>query len=190
VTLGRREFLGLSAVAMMPAVAARRQQPAKAGQGVAGDTLVAPLGQTVAAVGPLDNDAAVIAIERRLRCTCGCTLDVYTCRTTDFSCTYSPAMHRHVVAARQRGDSADRILAAFVAEDGESVLMAAPAQGFNLLGYVLPGVTVAGVGCVLTAWLLRTRAPGPVPVRDAAPVVPPNAADLDRLQRALDDVEA
>src|SRR5689334_1652442 len=25
-------------------------------------------------------------LERQIRCQCGCTLDVYICRTTDFSC--------------------------------------------------------------------------------------------------------
>src|SRR4051794_6291308 len=33
------------------------------------------------------------ALEHQIRCQCGCTLDVYTCRTTDFSCQVSPAMH-------------------------------------------------------------------------------------------------
>ncbi len=43
------------------------------------------------------------AIEQRLACSCGCTLDVFTCRTTDFTCTYSPELHREVVALHQAG---------------------------------------------------------------------------------------
>src|ERR1700738_4352757 len=31
------------------------------------------------------------ALERQIRCQCGCTLDVYICRTTDFACQVSPA---------------------------------------------------------------------------------------------------
>ena len=37
-------------------------------------------------------------LEHHIRCQCGCTLDVFTCRTTDFSCQVSPAMHRDVMA--------------------------------------------------------------------------------------------
>ena len=44
------------------------------------------------------------AIEQRLACTCGCTLDIFTCRTTDFTCTYSPELHREVVALHERGE--------------------------------------------------------------------------------------
>lgn len=40
------------------------------------------------------NDAAIQALEKRLKCPCPCGLDVYTCRTTDFTCTYSPESHR------------------------------------------------------------------------------------------------
>src|SRR5437764_77631 len=36
-------------------------------------------------------------LEHGLHCQCGCTLSVFICRTTDFSCQVSPAMHRDVV---------------------------------------------------------------------------------------------
>src|SRR5437762_9402064 len=38
------------------------------------------------------------ALEHRLLCQCGCTLDMYTCRTNDFSSQVSPSMHRIVIA--------------------------------------------------------------------------------------------
>ena len=86
-----------------------------------------------------DNDPFVTAVEHRLQCTCGCTLDVYTCRTTDFTCTYSPALHKEVLALQDQGKTADEIVAAFVAKYGEKVLMAPKPEGFNLAGYVVPG---------------------------------------------------
>src|SRR3989442_5354574 len=53
-----------------------------------------------------DNGAAIQAIEKRLHCTCGCGLDVYTCRTTDFTCTPSPGMHhRRVTFSAQAKDA-------------------------------------------------------------------------------------
>jgi cytochrome c-type biogenesis protein CcmH len=55
------------------------------------------------------------ALEHRIHCQCGgCTLDVYTCRTTDFTCQISPAMHRDVLALVDGGNGAQEINDAFV----------------------------------------------------------------------------
>jgi cytochrome c-type biogenesis protein CcmH len=94
------------------------------------------------------------ALEHRIRCQCGCTLDVFTCRTTDFSCQVSPAMHRDVMALVAGGYGAPEILAAFVTAYGEQALMAPPRQGFNLVGYVLPGFAVF-IGAILLLVMIR-----------------------------------
>jgi cytochrome c-type biogenesis protein CcmH len=104
-----------------------------------------------------DNDVAIQELEKRLRCGCGCTLDVYTCRTTDFTCTYSPELHREVIALWDDGKSADEIVEAFVAKYGEEALMAPEPEGFNLAGYLVPGVVVTGLGATLL-WVLSRRA--------------------------------
>jgi len=93
------------------------------------------------------------ALEHRLHCQCGtCTLDVYTCRTTDFTCSVSPAMHRDVLALVEGGYSAQEIIDAFASTYGERVLMA-PRRS-NLLAWFTPGVAVlAGGGAI--ALLLR-----------------------------------
>jgi cytochrome c-type biogenesis protein CcmH len=104
-----------------------------------------------------DNDVAIQALEKRLRCGCGCTLDVYTCRTTDFTCTYSPELHREVIALWDGGRTADEIVEAFVAKYGEEALMAPEPEGFNLAGYLVPGVLVTGLGATLL-WVLSRRA--------------------------------
>jgi len=107
-----------------------------------------------------ENDPFVVGVEEKLRCTCGCNLSVYTCRTTDFTCETSPAMHRRVVELVEQGKSAQEILDAFVAQYGESVLMAPPKAGFNLAGYLLPGVLITLVGAVLVWVLARKREAG------------------------------
>jgi cytochrome c-type biogenesis protein CcmH len=136
-----------------------------------------------------DNDAALKSIEQRLKCTCGCNLDIYTCRTTDFTCTYSPALHREVLALRQEGKSADAVIAAFVTKYGEQVLMAPKPEGFNLAGYLLPGSLVAGAGALLTVVLLRRgRRAAQQVTPPAAPAVP-LAVEDERLRRALAEVE-
>ena len=105
-----------------------------------------------------ENDPFVVDVEGRIRCTCGCNLSVYTCRTTDFTCTVSPAMHQRVIELVQQGKTAQQILDAFVAQYGESILMAPPRRGFNLLGYVVPGILITLVGGAL-AWVMvrKTR---------------------------------
>jgi cytochrome c-type biogenesis protein CcmH len=142
-----------------------------------------------------ENDADIQAIERRLACNCGCTLDVFTCRTTDFSCTYSPKLHREVLALRDQGKTAEQILDAFVAKYGEKALMAPKPQGvLNLTGYLLPGslIAAAGAGLLLfigkrKAAVARTKtAPGPA---ESSPPSGASADELERLNRALAEIE-
>jgi cytochrome c-type biogenesis protein CcmH len=196
----RRDFLQRASFALLPVVVAgqSRQDSAHApgkSTGTAGDTLANSVGRPSAPLGPFDNDPGVIAIERKLRCSCGCTLDVYTCRTTDFSCTFSPRMHGIVVAKVQQGATAQQIMDWFVAQPesefgGQKVLMAPPARGFDLMGYLVPGVTVVAFGLVLAAWLVRRRAATELPQEPAGGPLAPGAEELDRLRRALDDVES
>jgi cytochrome c-type biogenesis protein CcmH len=146
-----------------------------------------------------DNDSTVKAIEGKIRCTCGCNLDVFTCRTTDFTCATSPAMHRLVVARLDSGQTADQILAAFQAEYGEAILMAPPKRGFNLAAYVMPFVGLAAGLTVLVLLMRRwvRGAPGRgAPTGSAEPSSPGEApagvseTDLERLRRELERVES
>jgi cytochrome c-type biogenesis protein CcmH len=183
----RREFLraGLGVV-MLPSV-----QDSLSGRGDLG-TVRDPsaLGRPLAPTDPAENAAEIQAIELKLACNCGCTLDVFTCRTTDFSCTYSPRLHREVLALRNDGLSAQEVLDAFVAKYGEKALMAPKPRGFNLAGYLVPGVLITTAGAAL-AWLIgRRRAvaatAGPAA---AAPEVQASDAEMERLRKALEQVE-
>lgn len=139
----------------------------------------------------MDNDPGVIALERRLGCTCGCTLDIYTCRTTDFTCTYSPALHKEIVAMWLAKQTPEEIVQAFVAREGEKVLMAPVASGFNLAGYLVPGLALASVGLALAAWLSRRQVA--VAAASGSPTAtppPPDPEALERLRRALDEVDS
>ena len=140
------------------------------------------------------DEAEIQAIEQRLACSCGCTLDIFTCRTTDFTCTYSPALHREVLALRDEGKTAQQILDAFVHKYGEKALMAPKPEGvINLTGYLLPGALIAAVGAGLAMFIARRKAAvAEVRVRNApAPAVESHASpeELDRLRRALAEIE-
>jgi cytochrome c-type biogenesis protein CcmH len=183
----RRDFLraGLGVVLLPPV------QDSLAGRGELG-TLRDPsaIGRPLAPTDPAENAAEIQAIELKLACNCGCTLDVFTCRTTDFSCTYSPKLHREVLALRNEGLSAQEVLDAFVAKYGEKALMAPKPRGFNLAGYLVPGVVITTAGGAL-AWLISRRravAAGAGPSGEP-PAVEASDDEMDRLRRELEQVE-
>ena len=106
---------------------------------------------------PLLTDDQRDELEHQIHCQCGCTLDVYTCRTTDFSCAVSPAMHRDVLELVRGGYSAQEIMDAFVNVYGERARMAPTKSGFNLIGWFAPGTAVLIAGAVLVTLLRRWK---------------------------------
>lgn len=147
--------------------------------------------QERAATTAADNDPAIKELEHRLKCTCGCNLDIYTCRTTDFTCSYSPSLHQEVVALRKDGKNDDAIIEAFIAKYGESILMAPKPQGFNLAGYLVPGIVVVIVALAL-AWVLVRRSrlmPAPVRPQSAGTLEALTPGDDERLKQALQEIE-
>lgn len=186
----RREFLAI----MGAAVLSFRQQPdSLAGSGPAGkvwDPYRA--GRNMTPWTAVENDAGIQVIEKQLHCTCGCNLDVYTCRTTDFTCTVSPAMHAEVVTLAARGLTGQQILDDFVARHGQVILMAPPKRGFNLAGYFVPGLLILAAGAVLVTVLRRwTRRAAPAPSATPAPASgAASAAELERLRHELEQFSA
>ena len=194
--MNRREMLQRVLLSLAGVTAARTgaraQTPGSPRDSTAGDPLYRPdVVQQRAAATAGDNDPIVKELERKLKCTCGCNLDVYICRTTDFTCQYSPALHKEVLDLRSAGKTPEEVLAAFVTRYGEQILMAPPPEGFNLAGYLVPGVAVAVTGTLIGIVLLR-RARLAVPARptvSAADGPAPTEADREKLRRALADVQ-
>jgi cytochrome c-type biogenesis protein CcmH len=119
-------------------------------QGAWRSVRLAPKPNATPSMTPEERDA----FEHRIRCQCGCTLDVFTCRTTDFSCQVSPAMHRDIMAMIAGGHTAEEITATLRGVYGDRVLMAPPKEGFNIVGYLLPGVGIA-IGAIALLFVLR-----------------------------------
>ena len=127
------------------------------------------------------------ALEREIRCQCGCTLDVYICRTTDFSCQVSPAMHRDIISLVEGGYSAREIMDAFVTTYGKRALMAPKKEGFNWAGYLVP-FGVIGAGAVALTVVLRGMQRRPAPVvapASAPPGVNATTEELAKLQASI-----
>ncbi len=148
--------------------------------------ILAPKANAVASM----NDEQRDALEHQIHCVCGCPLDVYTCRTTDFICPVSPQMHGDVVRLIAGGYTAPEILAAFVAVYGERVLMAPLRSGFNWAGYLAPFVAIGTAGIVVAGLITRWRAASTRAIAtDHTPIARANATpdELARLDAAIRD---
>ena len=74
----------------------------------------------------------------------------------------------------------------------EKALMAPKPQGFNLWGYLLPGVAITAAGVALVAVLRRREAVAATTTGGDSPPVPEVSAtpeEMDRLRRALAEAE-
>jgi len=201
--LSRREFLagaGAGFGSMVVAVRAGAQQPNPRArmthdssivrdtsnlfamdQGAARPVRLPPKANAVKQLTNTQRDA----LEHQLHCQCGCTLDVFTCRTTDFSCQVSPAMHRDVMALVDGGYSAQEIIDAFVSTYGERVLMAPPRSGFNMLAWDSPGIAVLVAAAFILAFLRRSQSSRTAPLGPAAKGVDATDDELARLEAAI-----
>src|SRR3954471_4025679 len=190
-TLTRRDFLltlpmlGLSAAALPRVLHAQATQTFNGPMADANDVYRPVVLPSKPAAQASMTDAQRDDLEHQLHCQCGCNLDIYTCRTTDFACSVSPAMHADVMGLVSGGHGAAEILAAFKAVYGEKVLMAPGKHGFNLLGYTMPFVAL-GAGAVAVSVLInrwKSRAPGTAPI--AAHPVDASEGELAALDAAI-----
>lgn len=190
----RRQFLvslgaGVATAALARAVGgqAAQQQPMQMpNTGAANvpmdENRYRPVDLPLKGTGPSMTQLQRDALERRIHCQCGCTLDVFTCRTTDFSCQISPAMHKDVMALVAGGYSATEIIAAFQHVYGERVLMEPVKRGFNWAGYLMPFVALGGGAALVVALIRRWQQPDAEAVGDAVTQLPVDATP-DELAR-------
>ena len=187
----RREFIGTFAGGVSMFIARRAsaaQQVTQTFSGPMEQDAYLPVKLTAkAGAAPSMTDLQRDDLEHQIKCQCGCPLDVFTCRTTDFSCSVSPQMHADVMSLVTGGYSATEILTAFQKVYGERVLMSPVKSGFNWLGYVTPSIAI-GAGAVVIFSLIRrwgaraaTRSAPAAVATDATP------AELEAINSALRD---
>jgi cytochrome c-type biogenesis protein CcmH len=199
--MDRRGFFGALILGVVPIVLHATQQhpvdPARA-RTPGGDAGFLPdpalAGVSRPPVTVLDNTPLVVGIEHRVRCPCPCGLDVYTCRTTDFTCSYSPERHQEIMALVSEGMTPDEVVSSLVAKYGESTLMAPKPRGFNLVGYLMPGSLVLLLGAALTSVILsRRRGAGRgaalVPVPAGVRPTDATAGELEKLAEAMRELD-
>jgi cytochrome c-type biogenesis protein CcmH/NrfF len=102
-------------------------------------------------------------------------------------CDTSPGWSQRIRQELEAGWSAEDIQARFAADYGTQVLMAPPPEGFNLVGYFLPAVTILVAGAFITMLARgQIKRAGPAPVTDVAD------EDAERLRaewQKLDEME-
>ena len=146
---------------------------------------------------PVMDEKQLDEFERTLACPCPCTLDIFTCRTTDFTCGISPAVHRDLQALVAGGYSADEIMSAMTGTYGDFILMAPRKQGFSLLAWFAPfaavGIGALAIGGLLRSWRRNAEAAAKVAAANAqrveaeTPRVDATADELAKLHAALRD---
>lgn len=188
----RRQFIAAASVGVASLAVARSASAMQVTQSFAGPmeqgayrpVKLAP----IPGAKPSMTDEKRDALEHQIKCQCGCVLDVYTCRTTDFSCSVSPAMHNDVMTLVAGGHNATQILAAFQSVYGEQILMAPIKRGFNLVGYALPSVALVAGGVIVAGlirkWGSRERQ---ILAAPSGPTINPTDEEMAALDAAVRD---
>jgi cytochrome c-type biogenesis protein CcmH len=105
----------------------------------------------------------------KLACKCGsCNNTVATCQM--LQCHYSLPAREKIEQMQKSGVTDDAIVDSFVKESGLVALATPPAEGFHLLGWIMPFIAILfGVGSV-AIWIKRfgrkQQAVAPVPEID------------------------
>lgn len=126
---------------------------------------------------PLEN-ARVRRLGEQLACLCGCGSSVTSCNM--LHCHFSDPARQKLLSMVNAGMPDGVIFETFVKENGTRVLLKPPAEGFNLLGWVMPFIALA-FGFVFVSKFIQhfRRAP-------AAAGAAPDPAVLARYQERID----
>lgn len=95
-------------------------------------------------------------------------------------------MHRDIMAMVAGGHTADEITATLRGEYGDRVLMAPPKEGFNIVGYVLPGVGIA-IGAIALLFVIRGLGGAKAAVAPAGAGIDASPDELSKLDAAVRD---
>jgi len=137
---------------------------------------------------PLTNER-VRRLGDMLKCKCGCNASITGCNM--INCHFADPVRMTLLKMLEEGKSDKEIFDAIVQEHGKDVLLKPPAEGFFLMGWVMPFAGLAGGLGVVYLVLQRIRkrpAAATGPVEEAA-----ESADLtryrERIEKDLSDLE-
>jgi cytochrome c-type biogenesis protein CcmH len=134
---------------------------------------------------PLEN-ARVRRLGDQLACLCGCGSTITSCNM--LHCHFAEPARQKLLAMVNAGESDAAILDAFVKEYGKRILLKPPAEGFNLLGWIMPFVALA-LGLAVVWWLIQ-RFRRPVAVAGGPELDPAALARYqERIEKDLEKLD-
>lgn len=101
---------------------------------------------------------AIRRVGEKLACLCGaCKNTVATCQM--LGCHYSSPARERIAKMQAAGSSDEAIVDDFVKREGLKALAVPPAEGFNLLGWVMPFVAIGAGLLAIYLYMKRYRKP-------------------------------
>lgn len=138
-------------------------------------------GQTVTTGDP--THVRLRAIGEKLKCQCSCSYTVGSCNM--LNCHFREEINEQLQADMSAGISEPAMLAKLKEKYGTHILAAPPAEGFNLVGWIMPFVALV-VGLIVIRFVLaRWRKPRPAPALSSVAV----DKFRDQMEKELADLE-
>lgn len=125
-------------------------------------------------------------IEEQLTCQCGCGLTVAACNHLE--CGFAIPARKRIAEGLASGQTPEQIVEGFKNEYGEKVLSSPIPEGFNILAWIAPYLTIAVAG-VLMFLFFRHKAARATEAGDTAPPGVPGVRSDERLERLRRDLE-
>jgi cytochrome c-type biogenesis protein CcmH/NrfF len=142
---------------------------------------------------PMQNPR-VRSVGELLSCQCGCGASLSSCNMQN--CHSAGPLRAELLRMVEAGVSDDQILATFEREYGKIILRKPPAEGFYLIGWVMPFVGLGGglalIWFILQRYIARrpaAAAAGTSIAVGAEPDSPELARYRERIEKELSDME-
>lgn len=118
-----------------------------------------------------------------LLCDCGCNPQTIK----ECACGRAEELRTSLAQDAMAGKSGDEIIAAYVAKNGQKILVSPPAKGFNLVAWAGPAIGLLGAAVLIAVMVRRWHRGSVEAPMDAPP--PPSPEDDAYLLRLREDVE-
>lgn len=129
------------------------------------------------------------AIEEQLTCQCGCGLTVAACNHLE--CGFAIPARKRIAEGLANGLSPEQIVDGFKTEYGEKVLSSPVPEGFNILAWIAPYLSIALAGTLMFLFFRRkaVRASTAPQDENAAPSALRSDERMERLRRDLEEMD-
>jgi cytochrome c-type biogenesis protein CcmH len=131
--------------------------------------------------------AAGVAYEKAakaLLCDCGCNPQ----SIKECACSRAEELRVSLAADAASGKSGEQIIAAYVAKNGQKILVSPPATGFNLVAWIGPAVGLLGAALVMVVIIQRWKRESQTAPAQSGPAATIDPADQARLDRDLEEM--